>query len=90
MAFQRTLEAKFIEDLNRLHEDPGSWWRELVDSPDVFLAIRNNYINAYSCGMSIGKVVRDGDGIRLWVHEEYLTLTSEKPVVNVLNNRRER
>ncbi len=57
MAFQRTLDQEFIDALNRLHDQPSSWWRKLVDSPDVFLAIRNNCINAYSRGMSIGKIV---------------------------------
>jgi hypothetical protein len=77
MAFQLNLDQEFIDALNQLHDQPGSWWRRLVDSKDVFLAIRNNAINAYSCGMSIGKIVREGKAVRLLVHEEYLTLTSQ-------------
>ena len=65
MAFQRTLDQEFIDALNQLHDQPASWWRKLVDSTDVFLAIRKNCINAYSYGMSIGKVVREGRSIRL-------------------------
>jgi len=84
MAFQRTLDQEFIDALNSLHEQPASWWRKLVDSTDVFLAIRNNCINAYSSGMSIGKIVRESRTIRLLVHEEYLTLTSRDPYVDLL------
>ncbi|OWK34133.1 hypothetical protein [Fimbriiglobus ruber] len=84
MAFQKTLEQNFIDALNQLHDQPASWWRKLVDSSDVFLAIRNNYINAYSCGMSIGKIVHEGRSIRLLVHEEYLTLTGPDPYVDLL------
>lgn len=90
MAFQRTLDQDFIDALNQLHDLPASWWRKLVDSTDVFLAIRNNCINAYSCGMSIGKIVREGRSIRLLVHEEYLTLTSRDPYVDLLSDQTSR
>lgn len=85
MAFQRTLDQDFIDALNQLHDQPASWWRKLVDSTDVFLAIRNNCINAYSGGMSIGKIVRERRSIRLLVHEEYLTLTGRDPYVDLLS-----
>src|SRR5437899_556192 len=85
MAFQRTLDHEFIEALNHLHDQPASWCRKLVDSTDVFFAIRNNCINAYSCGMSIGKIVRERGTIRLLVHEEYLTLTTREPYIDLLS-----
>jgi hypothetical protein len=90
MAFQRALDQEFIDALNQLHDQPSSWWRKLVDSADVFLAIRNNCINAYSCGMSIGKIVREGTSIRLLVHEEYLTLTGRDPYVDLLSGQTSR
>lgn len=87
MPFQRKLDEEFIEELNQLHDQPASWWRELVDSKDVFLAIRNNSINAYSNGMSIGKILRDKNSgvVKLLVHEEYLSLTNTDPYVNILS-----
>jgi hypothetical protein len=84
MPFQRFLDGPFISLLNRLYDQPASWWRKLVDAKDVFLAIRNNYINAYSHGMSIGKVHWDGTAVRLLVHEEYLTLTNADRYINLL------
>src|SRR5262245_21822290 len=90
MAFRRSLDNTFVDSLNLLHDRPSSWWRNLVDSSDVFLAIRNNCINAYSCGMSIGRIVHDGSQVRLLVHEEYLTLTSRDPYVDVLSVQTER
>ncbi|MFN4259511.1 MAG: hypothetical protein ACK4RK_09430 [Gemmataceae bacterium] len=84
MAFQRTLDQEFIDALNQLHDLPASWWRKLVDSTDVFLAIRNNSINAYSYGMSIGKIRWNGSHIALEVHEEYLSLPSRVRYLDVL------
>lgn len=85
MAFKRNLDQEFILALNHLYDQPDSWWRKLVDSKDVFFAIRNNYISAYSSGMSIGKIIQEKGQIRLLVHEEYLTLTSREPKVDLLS-----
>ena len=86
MGFKRNLDQEFISALNHLYDQPNSWWRKLVDSKDVFFAIRNNYINAYSSGMSIGKITREKDVIRLLVNEEYLTLKNQEPYVDLLSS----
>jgi len=84
MAFNRSLSREFVNKLNQLHDTPGSWWRTLVDSDDVFLAIRNDSINAYAKGMSIGRIGWDGKSVTLMVHEEYLSLPSEVQYLNLL------
>ncbi len=83
--FRRLMSDEFVEELNRLYTS-GGWWTMLADSPHVFLAIRDNVLNAYARGMSVAKVVWDGTRIRLIVHEEYLTLASESasPYVELL------
>lgn len=73
--FRRRLADVFIDELNRLYAS-GSWWMKLADSPTVFLAVRDNSLNAYARGMSVAKVEWDGARVRLKVHEEYLTLAS--------------
>ncbi|MBY0522262.1 MAG: hypothetical protein K2R98_02625 [Gemmataceae bacterium] len=75
MSIKRTLSPKFVEALNRLYNStPVSWWKHLVDDPDVFLAIRNGTINAYAGGGSIGRITWVNNTIQLAVHIEYLTL----------------
>lgn len=78
MPFTRRLDDSFIEELNRVYQSPeGRWWRRLVDSPkDVFVAIRNNALNAYARGGSIARVEWTGRRIRVWAHEEYLSRPS--------------
>lgn len=76
MAFRRSLNDGFIEALNDLHKK-GSWWKTLVERKDVFLAIRDNCINAYCNGGSLAQIKWDGKKVLLKVHEEYLTLRSE-------------
>ena len=84
MAFQRFLDPQFIAALNDLYGQ-GSWWTKLADSPDVFLAIRNNYLNAYSRGMSIGKISWNSGRISLQVHEEYLTKSTDDQYRDLLD-----
>jgi hypothetical protein len=84
MEFQRFLDPQFIAALNVLYRQ-NSWWTKLADCPKVFLAIRNNYLNAYSQGMSIGRIAWERGSISLRVHEEYLTTTTDNPYRNLLD-----
>ena len=47
--FNRGLDDAFVEALNQEY-DKGGWWRRFVDDPDVFLAIRENRVDAYYRG----------------------------------------
>ena len=53
--FRRGLEGAFIDALNEEYHKHG-WWHRLVDDPEVFIAIRDNYVNAYYCGCSLAKL----------------------------------
>src|SRR5262245_52152189 len=77
MCIRRCLTPVFIEALNALYDSPSmNWWKRLVDDADVFIAIRDDSINAYSRGGSIGRITWENGSIRLRVHVEYLTLPS--------------
>jgi hypothetical protein len=43
--FRRQLSDAFIEESNRLYV-AGTWWATLVDSPGVFLAVRDDALKA--------------------------------------------
>lgn len=73
MAFTRQLEPLFIAELNKLYDDPNSCWRKLVVDKDVFIAIRNNAINAYAGGASIARI-RWNNGLQLRVHRKFLVV----------------
>ena len=53
--FSRGLDDAFIDALNEEYDKFG-WWCRLVDDPDVFIAIRDNYVNAYYRGCSLAKL----------------------------------
>lgn len=53
--FKRGLSQEFVDRLNELYS-AGGWWRNLVDDKELFLAIRDDYINFYFRGCSILKL----------------------------------
>jgi len=88
MPFVRDLDPTFVASLNRLHEDTGSWWHRLANDPEVFLAVRNNAINAYANGGSVGRIRWDGNTIKLLVHHAYLVFpdrAAQAPYVDLLD-----
>ena len=60
--FNRGLDQNFVDLLNEMYNESGSWWRKFVDDKDLFLAIRNNYINVYYRGNNLLKLERQGRG----------------------------
>ena len=69
--FNRGLDDAFVEALNQEY-DKGGWWRRFVDDPDVFLAIRENYMNAYYRGCSLLKIEFKDRAIVGQIHYKYL------------------
>jgi hypothetical protein len=78
MPFARHLDPGFIAALNQLHEDKSSWWHTLTNDPDVFLAVRENAINAYVNGGSIGRIQWAGQKVHLQVNRAYLVFPAPK------------
>lgn len=62
-------------------DEGGNWWRDLLSmwAPSgheggLRLAIRNGYMNFYSCGQSIARIEFDRKGApKLYVHRKYVT-----------------
>lgn len=87
MTFKRHLDAKFIQYLNSLREEKASWWSVLVEDKDVFIAVRQNALNAYASGASIARIEWDGSELRLKVHTKFLVFPdpacTDGPYVNL-------
>jgi hypothetical protein len=72
MAFTRQLEAAVIDELNTLYDDRESWWSTLVQDADVFVAVRNNTVNAYAGGASIARIAWNSGRLQLRVNRKFL------------------
>lgn len=71
--FKRGLSQEFVDRLNTLYS-AGGWWRNLVDDKELFLAIRDNYINFYFRGCSVLKLnwSRRNKALTGEIHYKYL------------------
>ena len=90
--FKRGLDPGFVEKLNEMYES-CSWWCELVNDEDLFLAIRDNYINVYYRGNSLLKLERQGRRrnrtIVGKIHYKYLLQprVGESPYVKIVDGK---
>lgn len=57
----------FITELNS-----NKYWQQMVEDEDLFIAIRNNYLNVYYYGQSICKVEFVKNKIKWTSHKKYL------------------
>ena len=84
MAFTRHLGDPFVDALNDCYQREGSWWRRIADDPDVFIAIRDGYLNVYVSGGSLLRVgYTRSEGLVCSIHEEYLILRSPRAYVRL-------
>jgi hypothetical protein len=49
-------DEKFINALNELYKDKSSFWHMIINDKDLFIAIRNEYLNIYYKGQSISRL----------------------------------
>ena len=83
--FNHGIESRFVNRLNAEYER-GGWWRALASDPDLFIAIRDGYLNVYKGGNSLLKLTLDGDRLAGETHYKYLLRPdSRKPYVPVDN-----
>ena len=71
-AFNRGLEKEFVDALNHEYERDGSWWKGFVDDRELFLAVRDNYLNIYYRGCSLLKLAWKNRAILGEIHYKYL------------------
>lgn len=74
---KRGLSGPQIEGLKKLAASATDcWWREVLESKDLLLAVRSGYLNAYVKGQSVFKIAfgkgSDGSQPRLAIHYKYL------------------
>ena len=71
--FQRGISnPDFIKALQEEYNNPESWWRRIVDDKDLFIAIRNEYINVYFKGNSLIKLSFTNGDLIAETHYKYL------------------
>ncbi|BBO12581.1 MULTISPECIES: hypothetical protein [Bradyrhizobium] len=75
---KRGLSGSQISGLKGLAEKSAdNWWKDVLESEDLLLAVRNGYLNAYVKGQSVfkiafGKGSSDAGQPRLAIHYKYL------------------
>lgn len=85
--FKRGIKnSKFIDALNVLYADKTSFWYKMVNNPQLYIAIRDNYINVYYKGQSLCKLAYCRDGkIKGETNHKYINKTLSKKTVNSYN-----
>lgn len=74
--FKRGIENQnFINELNN-----SSYFQKMVDDKDLFIAIRNEYINVYYYGQNISKITfsKRQNKIKWEVHKKYIGKKNER------------
>lgn len=88
---KRGLSGPQIAALKGLAESSAdNWWKEVLESKDLLLAVRNGYLNAYVKGQSVFKIAfgkggSDSSQPRLAIHYKYLVkpdLENKDPYVS--------
>lgn len=80
MAYRQGLTDDFVAALNELNARPdGTWWAQMLHDPDLFVAIRNNYLNVYYRGCSLAKVSFENGEVIVQTHYKYLLRPRLKP-----------
>lgn len=78
MNFARALHRDFVKALNRLYHEPApSWWKKLLEDPDIFIAVRNKSLNAYFQGCSLAKITFEDGEVCAHTHYKYLLRSIE-------------
>jgi len=65
--FNRTLKPAFVAALQA-----QPWWGAIAGDPDLFIAVRDGYINVYYRGCSLALIRYSGSSPEVQVHYKYL------------------
>ncbi len=69
--FKRGLSSTLVERLNEEYKR-GSWWKAMADEPQLFIGIRDEYLNVYWKGNSLLKLSMQDDRLCGEVHYKYM------------------
>lgn len=65
---------KFLEILNKLKQDSGTFWYKILNDNRFFVAIRDNYLNVYFYGQSVAEITYDtfNGTLKYKTHKKYI------------------
>jgi len=69
--FRRGLSVALVERLNEEYIR-GGWWQAMSDDPQLFIAIRDEYLNVYWKGNSLLKLSMQEDRLCGQIHYKYM------------------
>ena len=75
--FKKGLSDEFVVALGREYEKRSLWY-EIVNDPELFIGIRDNYLNVYYLGNSLLRLNYEAGSIRSYTHYKYLLKNSLK------------
>lgn len=82
--FERGISTAFVDRLNAEYR-AGGWWKAIAEDRDLFIAIRQNYINVYLNGNSLLKLWLEGNELVGETHYKYLLVPeASRPYVKVI------
>lgn len=73
--FKRGISNKnFIESLNNLYSDKKSFWHKIVNDKELFIGIRDEYLNVYYNGQSLCLLTYNKGIVEGKTHKKYMGL----------------
>lgn len=73
--FRKGLSKEFVYKLKEEYSKKGLW-HDIVNDPDLFVGIRDNYLNVYYMGNSLLKIHLEDSQLRSYTHYKYLLKNS--------------
>ncbi|MGA2611493.1 MAG: hypothetical protein ABSH01_28940 [Terriglobia bacterium] len=84
--FKHGLSDKFIEQLAE-EANKVSWWADVLNDAQLFIALRNRNINVYWRGQSLFKVMMGPSGLSAKMHPKFLIEPGLHDEVTLVNGR---
>jgi hypothetical protein len=69
--FARGLSPDFIKKLNA-EAQKGGWWTDVLADPDLFIGVRQEYLDVYWVGQRLFHVSPGSSGLKVTTHPKYL------------------
>ena len=69
--FQKGLNEEFVSVLKNEFKKQTLWY-DVVNDPELFIGIRDNYLNVYYMGNSLLKICLEADQLKSYTHYKYL------------------
>lgn len=85
--FNRGISQEFVDRLNAEYAAAG-WWKAIADDRELFVAIRDGYINVYWKGNSLLKLWQEGANLIGETHYKYLLRPDfEQPYLQIADGK---